>query len=127
MCSSDLFWMGWTAYPSVSYWSPLVASVLFGYGILCIFISSYQYLMDAYAMYAASALAAVTLVSPPYLQSRIIHWLTSDLDTIRSGWWHGGGRDPHVLEFGRALDNDDPGLHQSVDGASPVRVLLLRA
>ncbi len=31
----SLFWMGWTARPDISIWSPLVASVLFGYGELC--------------------------------------------------------------------------------------------
>ena len=54
--------MGWTTNPSISYWSPLVASVLFGYGILCIFISSYQYIIDSYEAYAASALASLTLI-----------------------------------------------------------------
>jgi hypothetical protein len=54
--------MGWTNYKSVSYWNALVASVLFGYGILCIFISSYQYIIDSYEMYAASALASLTLI-----------------------------------------------------------------
>ncbi|KAL3422127.1 major facilitator superfamily transporter [Phlyctema vagabunda] len=58
----SLFWMGWTAYPHISYWSPLVASVMFGYGILCIFISTYQYIIDAYELYAASALASLTLI-----------------------------------------------------------------
>ncbi|KAL8946076.1 MAG: hypothetical protein Q9222_007478 [Ikaeria aurantiellina] len=58
----SLFWMGWTARPSVSYWSPLIASVLFGYGILCVFISSYQYIIDSYEGYSASALASVTLI-----------------------------------------------------------------
>lgn len=58
----SLFWMGWTNYPSISYWSGLASSVLFGYGILCIFISSYQYIIDAYEMYAASALASLTLI-----------------------------------------------------------------
>lgn len=58
----SMFWMGWTAYPSISYWSPLAASVLFGYGILCVFISSYQYIIDSYESYAASALASVTLI-----------------------------------------------------------------
>lgn len=38
----SLFWMGWTSYSCISIWSPLGASVLFGYGVLCIFISSYQ-------------------------------------------------------------------------------------
>ncbi|CAC9891684.1 unnamed protein product [Aureobasidium pullulans] len=58
----SLFWMGWTSYPNISIWSPLAASVLFGYGILCIFISSYQYIIDAYEIYAASALASITLI-----------------------------------------------------------------
>ncbi|PSN67028.1 MFS general substrate transporter [Corynespora cassiicola Philippines] len=58
----SLFWMGWTSYPSISIWSPLAASVLFGYGILCVFISSYQYIIDSYESYAASALASVTLI-----------------------------------------------------------------
>lgn len=58
----SLFWMGWTARPSISPWSPLVASVLFGYGIIGIFISSYQYVIASYDIYAASALASVTFI-----------------------------------------------------------------
>jgi hypothetical protein len=58
----SLFWMGWTANPTISYWSPLLASVLFGYGIFCVFISTYQYLIDSYEIYAASALTMITLV-----------------------------------------------------------------
>ena len=57
-----MFWMGWTADKGISYWSPLASSVLFGYGILCVFISSYQYIIDSYEGYAASALASVTLI-----------------------------------------------------------------
>ena len=38
----SMFWMGWTSDSNISIWSPLAASVLFGYGILCVFISSYQ-------------------------------------------------------------------------------------
>ncbi|GAB7341783.1 hypothetical protein MBLNU457_g0114t1 [Dothideomycetes sp. NU457] len=58
----SLFWMGWTSDSNISIWSPLAASVLFGYGILCIFISSYQYIIDSYEMFAASALASLTLI-----------------------------------------------------------------
>jgi len=47
---------------SISIWSPLAASVLFGYGILCVFISSYQYIIDSYESFSASALASVTLI-----------------------------------------------------------------
>ncbi|PYI11993.1 MFS general substrate transporter [Aspergillus sclerotiicarbonarius CBS 121057] len=52
----SLFWMGWTSNPEISIWSPLVASVFFGYGITTIFIVSYMYLIDSYDTYAASAL-----------------------------------------------------------------------
>lgn len=58
----SLFWMGWTARSDISIWSPLLASVLFGFGILCVFMTTYQYLMDTYEIYAASALASVTLI-----------------------------------------------------------------
>lgn len=58
----SMFWMGWTARPGISIWSPLAASVLFGYGILTIFISCYQYLIDSYELFAASALASITVV-----------------------------------------------------------------
>lgn len=81
----SMLWMGWTAYPSISCWSPLAASVLFGYGILCVFISSYQYIIDAYESYAASALASVTLiryvaaggmveVATPMYKNLGVHW-----------------------------------------------------
>lgn len=52
----------WTAYPHISIWSPILASLLFGYGILSVFISTYLYLIDTYEVYAASALTMITLV-----------------------------------------------------------------
>jgi MFS family permease len=58
----SMFWLGWTAYPSISCWCSLVATVLFGFGILCIFISCYQYIIDSYEVFAASALASITLI-----------------------------------------------------------------
>ncbi|KUJ08846.1 MFS general substrate transporter [Mollisia scopiformis] len=89
----SLFWMGWTNYPSISYWSGLLASVLFGYGILCIFISSYQYIIDSYEMYAASALASLTLiryvaagcmveVGIPFYENLGVHWTLTILGAI---------------------------------------------
>ena len=42
--------------PSISIWSPLIASVVFGYGMTTIFIVSYMYLIDSYDTYSASAL-----------------------------------------------------------------------
>ena len=81
----SLFWMGWTARPDIPVWSPLAASILFGFGILCIFISCYQYLIDSYELYAASALASVTVIryvasgglvvaADPIYQNLSVHW-----------------------------------------------------
>jgi hypothetical protein len=54
-----LFWMGWTVRPSISVWCPIGSSVPLGYGVLCVFVSSYQYVAEAFEYHAASALAAV--------------------------------------------------------------------
>ncbi|RFU72901.1 mfs general substrate transporter [Trichoderma arundinaceum] len=55
-----LFWMAWTTRASISCWSAIVASVLLGFGILCVFISSYQYIIYTYEQLAASGLVFVT-------------------------------------------------------------------
>jgi multidrug resistance protein len=89
----SLFWMGWTAYPHISIWSPILAGVLFGYGVLCVFISSYQYIIDSYEMYAASALTSVTLVryataggmtvvGIPFYKNMGVHWTLTILGAI---------------------------------------------
>ncbi|KAK9368835.1 major facilitator superfamily domain-containing protein [Lipomyces kononenkoae] len=58
----SLFWMGWTDFASISIWSPIIASTMFGYGVICVFLSAYMYIIDSYEVYAASALAFVTLL-----------------------------------------------------------------
>jgi hypothetical protein len=57
----SLFWMAWTSYSSISIWSPILASVFFGYSAEMIFITSYMYLIDVYETYAASALVFSTV------------------------------------------------------------------
>lgn len=81
----SLFWMGWTDYSSVSIWSPICASVLFGYGLICIFMSAYMYIIDSYGTYSASALTFVTftryltaggmtVVGIPFYENVGTHW-----------------------------------------------------
>ncbi|RDW85452.1 hypothetical protein BP5796_03777 [Coleophoma crateriformis] len=81
----SLFWMGWTDYVSISIWSPIMASVLFGYGLICIFMSAYMYIIDAYEIYAASALTFITftrylvaggmtIVGIPFYKNVGTHW-----------------------------------------------------
>ncbi|KAJ5947211.1 hypothetical protein N7466_000226 [Penicillium verhagenii] len=57
----SLFWMGWTARPSISMWCPLVAAVLFGFGVYCVFVSSYQYITASFENHAASALSSLQM------------------------------------------------------------------
>ncbi|CAI7637455.1 unnamed protein product [Penicillium viridicatum] len=89
----SLFWMGWTSYPSVSYWSPLIASVAFGFSVQGIFISTYQYLIDTYELFAASALVSATffryiaagamvIVSIPMYRNLGVHWSLTLLGCI---------------------------------------------
>jgi hypothetical protein len=57
-----LFWMGFTAREDITPWSPILATVLLGFGVLCVFLSSYIYIIHAYGKYAASGLVFITLV-----------------------------------------------------------------
>ncbi|THH17387.1 hypothetical protein EW146_g3402 [Bondarzewia mesenterica] len=58
----SFFWFGWTSYSSVSFWSPLMAGGVMGFGIFCIFLSLINYIIDTYLSIAASALAANTVM-----------------------------------------------------------------
>ncbi|KAL9616078.1 MAG: hypothetical protein Q9160_009013 [Pyrenula sp. 1 TL-2023] len=89
----SLFWMGWTNYKSIGPWSDLVSSVFFGAGILTIFISSYQYLIDSFESFAASALVGATFVrytvaggavvySIPMYKNLGVHWTLTLLGCI---------------------------------------------
>jgi hypothetical protein len=113
MIPISLFWMGWTDYvrsltphhinslrlrliyqqASVSIWSPIVASGFFGFGSICIFISSYMYVIDAYDIYAASALGfmtvsrylaagVMTVVGIPFYKNMGVHWTLTILGCI---------------------------------------------
>ncbi|KAF4984497.1 hypothetical protein FZEAL_345 [Fusarium zealandicum] len=57
-----MFWFAWTSYTSVHWMSPIAAGVPFGFGMLLIFHSIFNYLIDAYSVYAASVLAANTVL-----------------------------------------------------------------
>ncbi|KAG7450646.1 MFS general substrate transporter [Guyanagaster necrorhizus] len=57
----SFFWFGWTSYPDVTYWSPLLSGALIGFSIMGIFLSFFNYIIDTYLGIAASALAANTI------------------------------------------------------------------
>ncbi|KAJ5929976.1 hypothetical protein N7466_005469 [Penicillium verhagenii] len=89
----SLFWMGWTDFSSVSIWSPILASTCFGLGTICVFISSYMYVIDSYDIYAASALGfmtvsrycaagGMTVVGMPFYKNMGVHWTLTILGCI---------------------------------------------
>jgi MFS family permease len=57
-----LFWFGWTAAPSIHWIAPVLASVFIGAGFNVIFQQCINFLVDTYALYAASAVSANTFL-----------------------------------------------------------------
>ncbi|EEU36354.1 uncharacterized protein NECHADRAFT_52650 [Fusarium vanettenii 77-13-4] len=57
-----MFWFAWTSYTDIHWMSPVAAGIPFGLGMTLIFHSIFNYLIDAYAIYAASVLAANTVL-----------------------------------------------------------------
>ncbi|PWY72989.1 putative bicyclomycin resistance protein [Aspergillus heteromorphus CBS 117.55] len=57
--TAGIFWFSWTVFTSSIHWMvPTSAGVLIGFGILCIFLPCFNYLVDAYLPLAASTVAA---------------------------------------------------------------------
>lgn len=57
-----LFWFAWTNSPSIHWLSSIAAGVPIGLGMLVIFLSVLNYLIDSYTVFAASMLAANTVL-----------------------------------------------------------------
>lgn len=53
-----LFWFAWTNSPTIHWMAPVAAGVPFGFGLVLVFLSVFNYLIDAYTIYSASVLAA---------------------------------------------------------------------
>ncbi|KAH7095820.1 major facilitator superfamily [Paraphoma chrysanthemicola] len=61
--SVGIFWFGWTGYKESIHWIvPTLSGILIGFGLLSIFLQALNYLVDAYLMFAASAIAANTFL-----------------------------------------------------------------
>lgn len=52
-----LFWFAWTNSPSLPWAASVAAAIPFGFGMVLIFLSIMNYLIDAYTIFAASVLA----------------------------------------------------------------------
>lgn len=53
-----LFWFAWTNSPSIHWMASVAAGVPFGFGLVLVFLSVFNYLIDAYTIFSASVLAA---------------------------------------------------------------------
>ncbi|KAI9802400.1 MAG: hypothetical protein M1825_002782 [Sarcosagium campestre] len=61
--AAGLFWFGWSGYRADIHWiAPTLSGLLTGFGLLAIFLQSLNYLVDAYLMFAASAIAGNTFL-----------------------------------------------------------------
>lgn len=58
----SLFWLAWTNFRSINALSGYGATVLFGYALTAIFVTSYQYIIDSYEEASSTALGSITTV-----------------------------------------------------------------
>jgi hypothetical protein len=83
-----MFWFAWTNYPNIHWIVCIVASAPFGFGMVLVFLSAVNYLIDSYTIYAASVLAANSVLRSLFgaafplftnqMYSRLgIHWASS--------------------------------------------------
>jgi hypothetical protein len=56
----SLFWLGWTARSDIHWIVPILSALPFGVGFLLIFMALINYVVDAYEVYAASAMGATS-------------------------------------------------------------------
>jgi hypothetical protein len=57
-----LFWFAWTNAPEIHFMACVSAGTLFGFGMVLLYMSLTNYIVDSYQGYAASALAASTVL-----------------------------------------------------------------
>ncbi|KAL4993182.1 MFS general substrate transporter [Aspergillus recurvatus] len=83
-----LFWFAWTNSPSIHFMACISAGIPFGFGMVLIFLGIMNYLIDAYTIYAASVLAANSVMRSCFAaafpmfttymyQALGIHWASS--------------------------------------------------
>lgn len=57
-----LFWFAWTNSPSIAWIVCVLATAPFGFGMVLVFLGIMNYLIDSYTIYAASVLAANSII-----------------------------------------------------------------
>ncbi|KFY93871.1 hypothetical protein V500_03499 [Pseudogymnoascus sp. VKM F-4518 (FW-2643)] len=83
-----LFWFAWTNSPSLHWSISIIGTAPFGFGMVLVFLGLMNYLIDAYTIYAASVLAASSVLRSlfgaafplftSYMYASLgIHWASS--------------------------------------------------
>jgi multidrug resistance protein len=83
-----MFWFAWTNYPSIHWSICIIGTTPFGFGMVLVFLSQMNYLIDSYTIYAASVLAANSVLRSLFgaafplfttqMYARLgIHWASS--------------------------------------------------
>lgn len=83
-----MFWFAWTNYPSIHWIVSIIGTAPFGFGMVLVFLGCMNYLIDAYVIYAASVLAANSVLRSlfgaafplftTYMYANLgIHWASS--------------------------------------------------
>ncbi|KAI2783993.1 hypothetical protein F4815DRAFT_456349 [Daldinia loculata] len=57
-----LFWFAWTTFPNIHWAVSIIGSSFFGFGQVLLFISLFNYMIDAYTIFSSSALASSAIV-----------------------------------------------------------------
>lgn len=60
--TAGMFWFAWTSYPTIHWIIPTISLSFVGFGMFCATTALTGYIMDAYAKYAASAIAGVAFM-----------------------------------------------------------------
>ena len=83
-----MFWFAWTNSPSIHWSCSIIAGAPFGFGMVLVFLGCMNYLIDSYTIYAASVLAANSVLRSLFgagfplftsaMYSKLgIHWASS--------------------------------------------------
>lgn len=59
--SIGMFWIGWTAMKDIHWIVPVLGGLFLGVGFVLIFVALFNYLVDSYKIYSASALGASSI------------------------------------------------------------------
>ncbi|KAI2794319.1 Major facilitator superfamily multidrug transporter FLU1 [Penicillium oxalicum] len=92
--AAGLFWFGWSGFKAQIHWAiPMTSGLLIGFGLFCIFLGAFNYIIDAYTSFAASALAANSILrssagagfplfAPAMFKSLGVNWASTLLGCI---------------------------------------------